>query len=220
MSLRFVVDPARPHGAAPAVDAAVAALASGEPVVFPTETVYGIACRPDRAAATARLFKAKRRPEGLALPVLAATAEEALALAGRPPAAPWFRGVPFWPGPVTFVLPRGERSKAWPLGAREETIALRVPDHPIARAVLERSGPLAVSSANVSREAPASTERELVEAFGDLVAVYLVVPEALRPDEHPPSSIIDLSGERPRLLRRGAVVPVIPGTGPEIDSVD
>ena len=152
--------------------------------------------------------------------MLAATAEEALALAGRPPAAPWFRGVPFWPGPVTFVLPRGERSKAWSLGTREGTIALRVPDHPIARVVLERSGPLAVSSANLSGEPPAATEAELVEAFGDGVAVYIVVPEALRPDERPPSSIIDLSGHRPRLLRRGAVVPEIRGTGPEIDSID
>ena len=121
------IDPCCPDVAGRAIRAAVAALVEGALVVLPTETVYGIACRPDDASATARLFAAKRRPRGLSLPVLAATADAA-----------WELGVPddrgrrlaaaLWPGPLTMVVPRSDRSKGWALGERGESIALRVPD--------------------------------------------------------------------------------------------
>ena len=111
-----------------AIRAATEALAAGGLVVLPTETVYGIACRADLPAATGRLFTAKRRARGLALPVMTATATEALVLA-RPDAAARVMAGAFWPGPLTIVLGRSERAAGWALGEHPDTIALRVPAH-------------------------------------------------------------------------------------------
>jgi tRNA threonylcarbamoyl adenosine modification protein (Sua5/YciO/YrdC/YwlC family) len=202
MAQIFEPDPADPDAAERAVDAAVEALAGGALVVFPTETVYGIACRADLPAATARLFTAKRRPSDLALPVMAATAVEALAL-GQPSASARTLADAFWPGRLTVVVRRGERAAGWSLGARSATIALRVPDHPVAQAVLARAGGLAVSSANLSGSDPAATSQDLFEAFGERVAVYLTQSEPLDPAAHPPSTVVDVTEDRPRILRRG-----------------
>jgi tRNA A37 threonylcarbamoyladenosine synthetase subunit TsaC/SUA5/YrdC len=102
-----------------------------------------------------------------------------------------------------MVLRRGPRAAGWSLGAREDTIALRVPDHAVALAVLARTGPLAVSSANISGSDPAATSRELFEAFGERVAVYLTQPEPLDPAAHPPSTVVDVTDGRLRVLRHG-----------------
>ena len=204
MAQIFEPDPTEPHATERAVGAAVEALAGGALVVFPTETVYGIACRADLAAATARLFAAKRRPSDLALPVMAATAGEALSL-GEPNDSARALAEAFWPGRVTVVLRRGERAAGWSLGARTDTIALRVPDHPVAHAVLARAGALAVSSANLSGSDPAATSGDLFEAFGERVAVYLTQVEPLDPAAHPPSTVVDVTEGGPRILRRGEV---------------
>jgi len=135
-------------------------------VVLPTETVYGIACRPDDAGATARLFEAKRRPRGLNLPVLAATAGAALALADVPEQAPALAAA-FWPGPLTIVLRRSASSSSWDLGDEHGTIGVRVPDLLLTRAVLEAAGPLGVTSANLSGEPAASDRDALLATFGD-----------------------------------------------------
>src|SRR5439155_16494845 len=102
-----------------------------------------IACRPDDPAATARLFDAKARPRGSNLAVLTASADEALALVERTPFAEAL-AASLWPGPLTMVLPRGERAAAWALGEDRDTVGVRVPDLPFARALLARTGPLAV----------------------------------------------------------------------------
>jgi len=182
---------------------AAAALSEGLLVVLPTETVYGIACRPDDAAATARLFDAKRRPRGLNLPVLAATADEALALADPPEEAAVLAAT-FWPGPLTIVLRRSAATATWDLGDEGETIGVRVPDLPLTRAVLERTGPLGVTSANLSGEPPASDRAALVETFGDAVAVYVVAKD--EPLSGAPSTVLDLSDPaNARILRQGDV---------------
>src|SRR5207247_4644632 len=135
------------------------------------EPVYAVAGRPDDRSATARLCEAKARPGELNLAVLAATAAEALALTRATPHASALAAL--WPGPLTMVLPRADRARAWSLGREHATIGVRVPELPLARALLARTGPLAVTSANHSGEAPAATRGELVAAFGDAVAVYL-----------------------------------------------
>src|SRR5580765_4475721 len=112
MAQIFQPPPAEPQAAERAVGAAVEALAGGALVVFPTETVYGIACRADLRAATARLFAAKRRPSDLALPVMAATVAEALSL-GEPNATAEALAAAFWPGRLTVVLRRGARAAGW-----------------------------------------------------------------------------------------------------------
>lgn len=184
----------------PVGDAVSAALA-GELVVIPTDTVYGIAARPDELAATSRLFEAKGRPRELELPVLvpSVTAARRIAVFDRRADA---LAAAFWAGPLTLVLPRTDASAAWSLGEEASTIGVRMPHHPLALAVLARTGPLAVTSANRSGERTPATCDGLAEAFGGAVAVYLCedVPLVGRP-----STVVDLAHGDPVVLREGTL---------------
>ena len=182
----------------PIGDAAAAAV-RGELVVFPTDTVYGIATIPHDPAATARLFEAKRRPRGVTLPVLVASVEVARALARFDERADRLAGS-LWPGGLTLVLPRQEASRSWELGDDVATIGLRVPRHPMALSILAAAGPLATTSANRSGGTPASTCDELQSTFGELVSVYLCQDE---PIVGTASAVVDLTQADARLLRGG-----------------
>ena len=174
---------------------------AGRLIVLPTDTVYGLGTRPDRPEATRRMFEAKRRPRDLTLPVLVASSDEAAAIGVMDRRA---RAVVdrFWPGPLTVVLPRTERSRQWDLGGDGDTIGLRRPRHLLAGAVLDRAGPLAVTSANLSGASPTESCDQLVELFGDAVAVYLCQEEPL---PGVPSTVLDLAHGEPTVLREGAV---------------
>jgi L-threonylcarbamoyladenylate synthase len=205
MSQVHEVDPAHPEGAGPAIETAAEAIAGGHLVVFPTETVYAIACRPDDPAAIARLFEAKRRPGGLSLPVLTPDVSTAWRLGLRSARASALADA-FWPGPLTMVLPRTEASAAWALGERPGTIGLRVPDHRLAAALMSRAGPVAATSANLSGQPPIADTAGLVWTFGDRVGVYLVLPtEALL--DGTPSTVVELAGDELLVLREGAIAP-------------
>ena len=169
--------------------------------MIPTDTVYGICARPDDAAATGRLFEAKGRPRDLEVPVLVGSPDEARRIAVFDDRAEALAGR-FWAGPLTIVVPRSEASRAWDLGGDPSTIGVRMPRHPVALAVLGRTGPLAATSANRSGEPPARTCEELQATFGDVVDVYLCDPEPL---EDVPSSVVDLAGPGMRVLREGVV---------------
>lgn len=184
----------------PLAEAAEAALA-GLLIVLPTDTVYGIGTRPDDPAATARLFEAKGRPRELALPVLVASREQAERIAAFDGRARALAGR-FWPGALSLVLPRTEATRPWALGGEPATIAVRMPHHPLALALLARTGPLAVTSANRSREPTPATCEELQRMFGDAVAVYLCEPDPLA---GPPSTVVDLTGPDLRVLRTGSL---------------
>ena len=184
----------------PIEDAARAALGGGL-IVFPTETVYGIGTRPDDPAATARLFEAKGRPRDLELPVLVGSTEAARAIAVFDERAEVL-ALRFWAGPLTIVLPRSASSRAWELGGDPGTIGVRMPHHPLALAILAKTGPLAVTSANRSGEPPGSTCEELAVTFGGAVQAYLCAREPL---DGRPSTVVDLSTTAWRLLRMGAV---------------
>jgi L-threonylcarbamoyladenylate synthase len=185
----------------PLVDDAVTAVRRGDLIVLPTDTVYGIGSRPDDPEATARIFEAKGRPRELELPVLVphVAAARVLAVVDDRAARLIER---FWPGPLTVVLERTDASRAWDLGGDPATVGVRVPRHPVALAVLERTGPMAVTSANRSGAPPASTCDELTETFGDAVAVYVCDD---RPLEGAASTVVDLAHGEPRVLRAGAV---------------
>lgn len=182
----------------PVAEVAEAALA-GRLVVFPTDTVYGLATRPDDPEATARLFEAKGRPHDLALPVLVSSAEGARSVAELDERAELLADA-FWPGGLTIVAPRSDRSVDWVLGGDGSSVGVRVPAHPLARAVLAAAGPLAVTSANRSGEPPATTCDALRSAFGDLVEVYLCEE---RPLQGTSSTVVDLAHGAPHLLRLG-----------------
>lgn len=183
------------------VGSAVQAALDGELIVIPTDTVYGLGTRPDSPAATARLFAAKRRPRDLELPVLAPSLGAAERIA-RFDARARRLARTFWPGPLTLVLRRTDRSVPWDLGGDPATIGVRVPRHPLALAVLERSGPLAITSANVSGDPTPAGSDQLVELFGDLVAVYLCEEGLL---DGIPSTVVDLAHGALRLLREGRI---------------
>jgi len=184
----------------PLADARLAADRGGL-IVFPTDTVYGIGCRPDVASATARLFGAKERPRGLTLPVLAGSTAAARAIARFDDRADRL-AFALWPGALTMVLPRTPESESWDLGGEDATIGVRVPDHPMALALLA-AGPLATTSANRSGEPPATTCDALVEVFGEAVDVYLCQDDALAGAA---STVVSLVGEL-EIVRVGAVDP-------------
>ncbi|MDP8956956.1 MAG: L-threonylcarbamoyladenylate synthase [Actinomycetota bacterium] len=200
----FEVNPARPEVADKAIDAAAAALLDGGLIILPTETVYGIAARPDHQSATKALFEAKRRPAGLNLPVHAPDLDSAWTVAAKAEGAERLASA-FWPGPLTLVLPRTDVAREWYLGEEPDTVGVRVPDHPLAAQLLERTGPIAATSANLSGQPPVDTGDDLVAAFGDSVAVYLVLPTGASPPHGQASTVVDLTGEEPRVLREGPI---------------
>jgi L-threonylcarbamoyladenylate synthase len=185
----------------PGVDAAAEALALGELVVLPTDTVYGVAARPDLPEATRRLFDAKRRPRDLTLPVLVAGTGDARRVAWMDVRADKL-AARYWPGALTLVLPRTPLSMPWELGEDRETVGVRVPANEVALELLSRTGPLAATSANRSGQ-PTPSDCEGVRAvLGEAVSVYLCTGPV---DDDVPSTVVDLSGPESRVLREGAI---------------
>lgn len=184
-----------------AVEAATGAIRKGELVVMPTDTVYGLAADAFDAAAVARLLAAKGRGREMPPPVLVSSAATLDALAIRIP--DWARALveEFWPGPLTLVLHQ-QQSLHWDLGETRGTVAVRMPDDEVALAVIDRTGPLAVSSANTTGR-PAATSAAAAETMlGDSVAVYL---DGAPTASTLASTIIDATTEEPRVLREGAL---------------
>jgi len=186
---------------AAAIDAAAAALTKGELVVIPTDTVYGIAADAFDRDAVAALLAAKGRGREMPPPVLVADPETLDALAVRVPE--WARSLAeeFWPGPLTLVCHQ-QASLQWDLGETRGTVAVRVPDDGVARALLERTGPLAVSSANKTG-LPAALDADAAEEM--LGADVSVIVDSGPVDGGEASTIIDATHYRPRLLRLGAL---------------
>jgi L-threonylcarbamoyladenylate synthase len=184
----------------PIADAADAAL-RGDLIVLPTDTVYGIGTRPDDAGATSRVFEAKERPADMELPVLVPSSAAAKEIAAFDDRAASLASR-FWAGPLTLVLPRTDVSRTWDLGGDGATIGVRMPHHPLALAVLARTGPLAVTSANRSGEVTPGTCEGVRAVFGDRVAVYLCEQTLLGGVA---STVVDLTGAEPRFIRVGAL---------------
>ncbi len=183
------------------IEQAAAAASAGELIVIPTDTVYGIGTRPDDAAATRKLFEAKGRPPDLSLAVLVPSIAVARTIAAFEEAGERL-AARFWPGPLTIVLPRTEASASWGLGSDEGTIGVRMPHHPLALAVLARTGPLAVSSANRTGEPPATDCDALSRAFGDRVAVFVCQDQPL---VGAPSTVVQLVEGELRMIREGGL---------------
>jgi tRNA threonylcarbamoyl adenosine modification protein (Sua5/YciO/YrdC/YwlC family) len=184
-----------------AVDAASMAVRRGRPVVLPTDTVYGIGADAFDPAAVARLLAAKGRGREKPPPVLVSSAATLDALATRVPDYARTLVERFWPGPLTVVCHQ-QPSLQWDLGETNGTVAVRVPDHDIARRLLERTGPLAVSSANLTGRAAATDADQAEEMLGEAVAV--IIDAGTSPGGEA-STIVDATDVRPRVLRVGAI---------------
>ena len=177
------------------------AVRRGELIVLPTDTVYGIGADAFSPLAVSELLRAKRRGRDMPPPVLVGTPKAATALIED--LGPDGQNLidAFWPGALTIIC-RANRSLAWDLGDTKGTVAVRMPDHEIAIELLKQTGPLAVSSANLTGNDAAATAEEAETQLGDAVELYL---DAGRCDDNIPSTIVDLTGPTPRILRQGAL---------------
>lgn len=182
------------------------ALGRGELAVIPTDTVYGIAADAFNPKGVAALLAAKGRERDTPPPVLIANQAAMHGLAVDVPEVAKKLADAFWPGALTMVL-RAQPSLSWDLGETKGTVALRIPDHKIALAVLEDVGPLAVSSANLHGQPAAVTAQQAFDYFEAAVPAYL---DAGASPKGQPSTILDLTpiqdGEpHVRVLRLGAI---------------
>lgn len=196
-----VYDCSDPQERAAGLHAAIGAARGGRLVVLPTDTLYGIGCDAFDAEAVAALLAAKHRGRDMPVPVLVGSWHTVDGLVQR--VSPQARELvqSFWPGGLSLVVEQAP-SLAWDLGDTDGTVMLRMPLHPVAIEVLREVGPMAVSSANVSGGQPSSTVAQAREQLGDSVAVYLDGGPA---DHAVASTIVDLTGESPVVLREGAV---------------
>jgi L-threonylcarbamoyladenylate synthase len=189
-----------------ALEAACLAVQRGELVILPTDTVYGIGADAFDPAAVRALLGAKGRGREMPPPVLVSAATTIDALAVKVPGYARALIEAFWPGPLTLVCHQ-QSSLQWDLGDTRGTVAVRMPDLEITRDLLERTGPLAVSSANKTGMPAATDADQAEEMLGDDVAVIIDAgPVGL---EGSPggaaSTIVDVTGTQGRVLRRGAL---------------
>lgn len=178
-------------------------LHAGELVVLPTETVYGLGANALDGEAVARIFTAKGRPTFNPIIVHVhdtETAQKYVSMDARAKAV----AAAFWPGPLTIILPRRDNCAISELcSAGLPTLAIRVPAHPAALALLKESGlPIAAPSANVSGQVSATTPQHVVEGLGDKVAMILAAGAC---DVGLESTVLDLSAGKPVVLRPGAI---------------
>ena len=201
---------------AAAVDAAGTAIERGECIVLPTDTVYGIGADAFDPAAVQRLLDAKVRGRDMPPPVLIGEPSLIRALTIDVPQQAKDLVARHWPGPLTVIC-KMQPSLRMDLGDAEGTIALRVPDHDLARQVLRRTGPIAVSSANISGLPAAVSCQDAVEQLAESVAVYLD-GGVLGGADSAPSTIVDFTRRADgEVLRRGALsVDVIRDTLPDV----
>jgi len=184
-----------------AVAAAVLAVQQGRLVVLPTDTVYGIGADAFDRAAVKALLAAKGRGREMPPPVLVSAAGTLDAIATGVPGYARALVDAFWPGPLTLVCSQ-QTSLQWDLGDTRGTVAVRMPDHPIALELLERTGPMAVSSANLTGRPAATDADQAEEMLGD--AVDVIVDAGDSPGGEA-STIVDVTGTQGRVLRRGAL---------------
>jgi L-threonylcarbamoyladenylate synthase len=188
VTARWLADPSH-------IAQAAERLHAGAVIAFPTDTLYGVGARAADLAAVARLYEVKRRPAGQPMVLLVRDRDQVQRMAVVSSAAADLMAR-FWPGPLTLVLPARVPGE----GA---TIAVRAPDHDVALALLSALGePIASSSANPAGHPPPVDADQVIAALGDELDLVL--------DGGPcrigqPSTILDLSGATPRILRQGAI---------------
>ena len=184
-----------------AIEAASLAIQRGHLVVLPTDTVYGVAADAFDPAAVSSLLAAKGRGREMPPPVLVSAISTIDALAVNIPSYARALVEEFWPGPLTLVCHQ-QVSLQWDLGDTRGTVAVRMPNHDIALEILERTGPLAVSSANRTGMPAATDAEQAMEMLGEEVAV--IVDGGASPGGEA-STIVDATGPQGRVLRRGAL---------------
>jgi L-threonylcarbamoyladenylate synthase len=183
------------------IASAVSAVKDGRLVVLPTDTVYGVGADAFDPAAVTALLAAKGRGRGVPVPVLVGSWQTIDGLAFAVPEAARELIHAFWPGALSLVVQQAP-SLQWDLGEGRGKVMVRMPLHPVAIELLREVGPMAVSSANISGRPPAITADDARRQLGELVGVYL---DAGPSQQQAASTIIDLTGPTPHILREGPV---------------
>ncbi len=196
----YVVDPANPERFI--IQAAVRQLTEGKLLAYPTETLYGLGADPRQSAALERLLRAKGRSAEHGVPLVAGSREQIEAHVGRLPLIGHRLADSFWPGPLTLVIPAYPTLSGLLLGGRN-TVAVRVPSHPVARGLADELGhPVTSTSANRSGSSAARTATEAVDALGPELGIVL---DGGVTEGGEPSTIVDVQTSMPVLLRAGKV---------------
>ena len=201
MPVSRILDSRDPANRSAAITSATAAVKAGRLIVLPTDTVYGIGADAFDSGAVAALLSAKGRGRDMPVGVLVGSWHTIEGLVYSMPATARELIRAFWPGALSLVVQQAP-SLQWDLGDARGTVMLRMPLHPVALELLRETGPMAVSSANISGRPPATTAAEANEQFGELVDVYL---DSGVSEQQAASTIVDLSGPLPRVLREGPV---------------
>ena len=197
---RVAIDARQP--AAAALADAVAILLAGGVVAMPTDTLYGLAVDPFSSAAVARVFAVKGRSADRAMPLVAADVEQVVGQIGPLSALAWRLASRYWPGPLTLLVARPPSIPADVAGGRDE-VGVRVPAHVVTRELCRASGRLlTATSANLSGEPPSNDPDVVERALGSGVDLLL---DAGRTPGGAPSTIVDVTGRDPRLVRPGAI---------------
>jgi tRNA threonylcarbamoyl adenosine modification protein (Sua5/YciO/YrdC/YwlC family) len=196
-----VYDCRQPEERDQGIAAAVAAAKRGDLVVLPTDTLYGLGCDAFKKHAVASLFRAKGRGRNMPLVVMVGSRRTLDGLVHRLPKPARALADAFWPGALTIVVEHA-RSLDWDLGETAGTVAVRMPMHPVALELLREVGPMAVSSANQTGHPPAVSAAQARDQLGYAARIYL---DAGPCPASVPSTIVDLAGPVPQLLRAGAL---------------
>lgn len=184
-----------------AIGRAADVVRQGRVVVLPTDTVYGVGCDAFDVVAVAMVLAAKHRGRDMPPPVLVGAEQTVDGLATQVPDYARVLMRRFWPGALTVVL-EAQPSLSWDLGETNGTVAVRMPDDPIALELLTAVGPMAVTSANVTGNPPATTAQEARDQLGAAVSAYL---DGGQRTGSAASTIIDCTREEPVVLRLGAI---------------
>jgi L-threonylcarbamoyladenylate synthase len=184
------------------IDQAARALCAGRLVAFPTDTVYGVGAHGLQADAIAQLYEVKQRPSSKPIALLVAAPADVQRVARAVPDAAWRLVESFWPGALTLIVPRSFDLPTV-LTAGGNTVAVRMPDHPVALALIAAAGaPLAATSANVSGGPDPITAADVLAELGGRIELVIdagACPRGL------PSTVLDLSTDPPTLRRAGPI---------------
>lgn len=184
------------------IENGISILKNGGLVAFPTDTVYGLGACFTNLSAVERIYRLKKRPRNVALPLLLADTDQLRQIAGAVPAVARLLASRFWPGALTIVLSRAELVPDIITGGGE-TVAVRIPAHAVPLALIRGLGvPMAATSANVSGQPSTLTAGEVFSQLGDSVDLIIDGGRCFPGTE---STIVDVSGKVPRLLREGVV---------------
>jgi L-threonylcarbamoyladenylate synthase len=183
------------------IEEGVKILRKGGVIAFPTDTVYGLGADAFNSTAVERIYEIKKRPKHRQLPLLIADVEQLTALAEPIPEIAWFLARHFWPGGLTLVLSKTNSVPAYL--ASGATIAVRVPNHPVCLALLQRLGnPIIGTSANISSQPAASTAEEVEQQLGGKIDFIINGGKCPGGRE---STVVDITRESPIIMRQGII---------------